>query len=787
MSTILCGNLIVEVLPDVGNRLHPRRRGAQAARFRWRPSCTDEPRRPALGRGHELRLVQAAIAVGRPIEFHAKCGYGVSTLLLAAAGVKDGLPRICLRAGADGIEDLAQRLVAAMYAPDRSAVPTSNERLWLLRQARAVVVLDDFLTGPDQLSYLLRILPGCSLVVGSPRPVLRSPGSSHLLGGLPDAAARELVSAELRRNITPGEHNALTRLIAAVDGQPLRLRQAAALVRNGEHSFAALAARAERNPGALDQLSLANLSDNQRRALAVLALAAGALLPIDLVRTMGDVAQIGESLAALRERGLADQHGDRFGLPICKIGTYRRSLLGYIHLAAATRELADWFTINDPTSAESLSAVNGAIGVLGFAAESRQWETVVLLARLIEPTLTLAGRWQACLTVLAHGLGAAKTLGDRASEAYFSHQRGTLELCRDELQAARGSLEYALRIRELTGDRQGAAATRHNLGLLLPPPTVPPPVPTRKPTRARRLAVAAVVLSVLAAGSGIVTMAANHKPHPAPTETAPALPAPTESAAALPASTWARAAPADPATGPSAAAPNQPGSGISTTRPATTQPASPRTSLPMPLSAQPGQVDFGTLDITPGTPAVGKTLTLVNPNNQALTVQNATIAGSPAYTLTRTDCTLHPVTPHSTCTVDLQFSPQDLGPATGQITLTPAKGEVLTIPLTGTGSVEFNLTIAVRTSNAPIGGSSVTVQDDHGLLNCHATCRVQVASPAQVTLTLTATPNATPSHSPAPLFIFTGWGGACAGGSSQPQCTVQMTQDTNVTANFDQY
>lgn len=793
MDTVLCGNLLVEILPDPGNRLH-RRPGMQAPRFRWRSPSKDQPASPAPGRGRELHLIQAAIADGRPIEFHAPCGYGISTLLLAATGdgQEHGPPHLYLRAGPGSIEDLAERLVAAMYVPDRPAVPTSEERLQLLGQARAVVVLDDFLAGPDHLSYLLRIMPGCCLVIGSPQPLLNPGGVSHTLHGLTEAAASELISSELRRTLAPAEREALIRLIAAVDGQPLHLRQAAALVRSGEHSFAALAAKAERDPRVLDQLSLDTLSNGQRRALAVLALAAGAFLPIELVRTMSDIAQIGESLTALREHGLTDQRGDRFSLPICKVGSYRRSLLGYIHLAAATRELAAWFALNDPTSAESLSAVDGAIGVLGFAAERRQWETVALLARLIEPTLTLAGRWQACHTVLAHGLSAAQALGDRASEAYFAHQRGTLQLCRDDLPAAQASLQHALHLRELAGDRKGAAATRHNLGLLLPPLTPPPPpVPGRKPRWARSLALAALAFSVLAAGAGIVTRAvpANHEARPAPPATAAA---PLASPNATPGPATNPAGPPALATGqPGTSTPDPaastPGPVTSTAHPITSGPASPPPTPQKPFSAQSAQIDFGTLDITPGTAASSKSVTLTNPNDRAITVQNVTLAGSPAYTITDTNCTLHPVAPHSTCAVNLQFAPTGLGPTAAQITLTQAKGEVSTIPLTGTGYTELNLTIDLNPPTLPASFPPVTVQDDHGLLTCHTTCQVQVTSPDQATLTLTATPSSTapPTPTPSTWFAFDQWLGDCVPQHpGQPICTLQTTHDTHITAYF---
>jgi hypothetical protein len=782
MRTVLCGNLLVEILPDAGNRLH-RRPGMLAPRFRWRAPSRDRPSCPALGRGRELHLIQAAIADGRPIEFHAPCGYGVSTLLRAAAGggPGQGPPLLYLRAGPGSIEDLAERLVAAMYVPDRAAVPTNEECLQLLAQARAVVVLDDFLAGPDHLSYLLRILPGCCLVIGSPRPLLSDRGASRTLRGLAEAAAHELVGSELGRTLAATEREALIRLTAAVDGQPLHLRQAAALVRSGEYSFAALAAQAERDPRVLNQLSLDTLSDGQRRALAVLALAAGAFLPIELVRTMGDIAQIGESLTALREHGLADHHGDRFGLPTCKVGPYRRSLLGYIHLAAATREIANWFTLNDPTSTESLSAVDGAIGVLGFAAERGQWETVALLARLIEPTLTLAGRWQACHTVLAHGLSAAEALGDRTSEAFFSHQRGTLELCRNDLRAAQASLQHALHLRELTGDRNGAAVTRHNLGLLLPPPTPPLP-PGRKPIWARSLALAALAFSVLTAGAGIATMAVSAS-HKAPPAHPAAGAAPLARPKATPGSTTSPAGPPAPATGqPGTSTPDP---ATSTRHPTTSGPASPPPRPQKPLSAQPAQIDFGTLDITPGTAASSRSVILTNPNDRAITVHSVTIAGSPVYTITDTNCTLHPVAPHSSCAVDLQFAPKGLGPTAAQIMLTQANGEGSTIPITGSGYTELNLTI--DPSTLPPSVPPITVQDDHGLLTCHITCRVQVTSPQQTTLTLTATPNSTtpPTPTPSIWFAFDQWLGDCVPQQpGQPACTLHTAHDTNITAYF---
>ena len=100
-----------------------------------------------------------------------------------------------------------------------------------------------------------------------------------------------------------------------MEGQPLHLRQAAALVRAGERTFAELAAAAERDPESLDWLAIDALPNPQRRVLAMLALAGGALLPPDLLSAMASVADIREAISDLHARGLAGREEDRFGLP----------------------------------------------------------------------------------------------------------------------------------------------------------------------------------------------------------------------------------------------------------------------------------------------------------------------------------------------------------------------------------------------------------------------------------------------------------------------------------------
>ena len=116
-----------------------------------------------------------------------------------------------------------------------------------------------------------------------------------------------MIADNLGRPLTADEAAAAGSLVAAVDGQPLHLRQCAALASEGRHSLRALARQAAGDPEILDRLSINALAQHQRRALAALALAAGTLLPADVVDAIGQVSYLAQWLQSLHGRGLAEQ------------------------------------------------------------------------------------------------------------------------------------------------------------------------------------------------------------------------------------------------------------------------------------------------------------------------------------------------------------------------------------------------------------------------------------------------------------------------------------------------
>jgi hypothetical protein len=96
MSAILYGNLRAEIVGSRGVRLS-RVTLQQAKSDLLRPSQPEAPYRPRLlGREREMADWLAAFQAGRPVGFHAACGYGKTTLLqnIVATASERALPPI---------------------------------------------------------------------------------------------------------------------------------------------------------------------------------------------------------------------------------------------------------------------------------------------------------------------------------------------------------------------------------------------------------------------------------------------------------------------------------------------------------------------------------------------------------------------------------------------------------------------------------------------------------------------------------------------------------------------
>jgi tetratricopeptide (TPR) repeat protein len=660
VDSIVYGNLRIEFLDQHGGRV-------QRITARTRPPAIHERPRPlpdgpvggVRGRADEIAAAQAATA-GAPVGFHGGCGAGKTTLLRHLAVRSAAGNAVYLRVAGQRLDDVLQELLDELFVTDQPFKPTPEQRAQVLERVHALVLLDDVTFGQGELRDLLDVLPGCSVVVAYEQPVLGGLDRSVQLAGLDDDDALDLLGDGLGRRPIGAERADALRLCWIVQGHPLHLRQAAALVRTGRHSFADLVGLAQSDVAALDRLSVDELAEQERRALAVLALAAGVVLPAEIVGALAELSGAEAALRSLGRRGLVDQDGDRFGLPVCRAADHRELLQVHLQLGQAVRQVADAVARQDWTGDQALGAAQAALAIIRYAAERAQWRAVVSLVDAVEPVLAVAGRWEAWRQALEWGLEAARVAGDVGAEAKFSHQLGTLEFALDDLERARSLWRRALRLREELGDRAGAAVTRANLALIEPVPVGPgprPPVDRRRtPWRA-----VVVVLAVLAVLAIVVPLA---------------LGGPSDSTAVVASQSSAET------TTPPGSETTTPPSSETTTPPSseTTTPTRPNVAA---AELDPSALTFRARGVRRPTSAEAR---VRNTGTAPLVVNGLRLDGADpdAFLFDGTACTAGPVTPGGSCPIQVAFLA--LAPGTSTATLLidhGAPGSPATLALTG--------------------------------------------------------------------------------------------------------
>ncbi|MFH8492444.1 hypothetical protein [Streptomyces longisporoflavus] len=738
--------------------------GARLARLPWRNPAvptlgrvrgTMAPASPSLwGREAELALVRRAVREQTAVEFTGPCGAGKTALLKNAAA--DG--GTYLRVAGTALADLLQDLVRHFYVyPGPDGTRLSSQQcaqaltgLWA--GATRVVALDDVSYGPGQLGYLRRALHRVPFVIGAATPVLGALGTSTALPSLPEAAAVGMLRHEAGRSIPDAEMDAVRRLVAAVDGQPLSLRQAGALVRLDGRSFEDLARLAESGPSALDELSVSAARPQAKRALAVLALAGGALLPGALLAQMADIAYVSETLESLSARGLAERGEDRFGLPICKVEPYRRILYRSIELASTLRSLGAWLASCDPNGEEARGAAEAALSLLGIAAEQRQWQAVIRLAAVVERVLFVQGHWQAWQNTLAQGITAAQAAGDTAAEAYFTHQQGVQHLLHDHADHARRLLRRALDLRTWLGDTAGAAVTRADLALL-EPAALPPPPPSRPPGNRRRVITAvAAVIAVIAIGSALVRALAGSDDVAGPSPT----PVPPGSGGTS--TETSTGVPTETSTDPSTGAPTE---------------TTPGTSAAPVIT--PSTQRFEEVHINPGSKARAVDFTVTNPNGQAIDLDSTDIPDGTGFARAGGTCTKQ-LAARASCTVSVEFSPRQVGPASTELTITSGTNAA-TAKLAGTGFVYLTVTFDGE------GDQTVTVVDGKGKKICEKTKESAGLEPcARIRLMAREVELTAFIADPGPPFRK--WSGDCTNKTPGASCTLPPDRKAEVQAVF---
>lgn len=442
-----------------------------------------------LDRQAVLSKVQTTLNDRLTLELYAEQGFGKTALMQHIAHRDDFTEQftdgvVYLPVGKQPAADLLQSLYDEFYEASLPFKPSYAQVRQALRNKQSLIILNGLNLDKEDGEWLLNALPSCTFVLVSLTRIYWQQGEAIALEGLPLPESIALMQIELGRALSETEQAAAKALWTALLGNPLQLRRVAAQVKKDDCSLMALvqsmqaAAQGlarEARPGnaasqptlseqALFQTIATRLTPQQQAVLAMMGAMGGVALSAQ--QSMA-ITQMPETAQVLQE--LAQQHliesaavGNSYQLSPDLIQAVPQSFDPQPWLTRAT----DYFTRETSAQSGSQEAV---IHLLDWTQSTGQWQQSVTLARHVDPLLALNGQWQQWQEVLSLGLEAAQQGGDHTAEAWMLHQIGTRSLAIGETAPADIALTQALHLREQLGDVAGAAVTRHNLGLIVPP------------------------------------------------------------------------------------------------------------------------------------------------------------------------------------------------------------------------------------------------------------------------------------------------------------------------------
>jgi hypothetical protein len=383
------------------------------------------------------------------MEFHGVAGVGKSTLLRTLAYESGALPDGIVFGSARGqaASDILQMLFDAFYEFPENVKLTDKQLTAHLHAVRALVLLDDVNLGREDLEVLLDAAPGCVFVTASASRQLWGQGDSREVKGLDDQDSLALFGRELGRDLTSDELTPVRRFCRTVDGNPLRILQAAAETRDDQRPLVSL----------LEAGGRATPTESEVRLLGAIGALGGAPVSAEHLEAITGVRGAAEVLSSLGSRGLVQASGSGFvasELPTAVDDSAKESVVEHF---------AHWAEQVQGSPAELMRDAEALRGALRLAVNTRRWSQAQRIARCLEAQLALFGLWAAWADVLKLGTKAAKALGDRAGQAFYLHQLGSRALVLDDVAAANALLSQAESLRRAVGDANGAGVSRANL------------------------------------------------------------------------------------------------------------------------------------------------------------------------------------------------------------------------------------------------------------------------------------------------------------------------------------
>jgi NB-ARC domain len=449
------------------------REAARSAHPHFRPRATPVLLRPRsirglLGRQTELAAAVSAIGTGVPVEVSGEPGIGKTAILRhlghhPPASCVDGTVYIAARH--ESPLDLRKRIFDAFHESDAPCQPTDVEIRRGLHDKHALILLDDVRLTRQEVEELFDVAPRCAFVVATRERCLLGDVRSVALSGLPVEDATALLERELERALEATEHPAAADMCAALEGHPLRIRHAAALIRDRGILFDRW-----RDHVTADNLIaelLTAVDERPRRVLLTLAALPTVSLHLRDVSGIAELTDVESVLTALARTHLVASHGWRYHLVDGVADRLRRSGDLKPSINRAITYFTAWADRHRRNHEQLLEASDALMRVQEHAIDERRWGEALRLGKQLERPLVTGGRWGAWEPVLERSLTAAKALGDRSVEAWALHQLGTRAVCLDDAGTARRVLGQAASLRDELGETGAAAVSRRNLGFVV--------------------------------------------------------------------------------------------------------------------------------------------------------------------------------------------------------------------------------------------------------------------------------------------------------------------------------
>jgi hypothetical protein len=444
------------------------RRAMPAKRPRPAPVRSVPPRfADSLDRESEVEAVLDGLRSRTPVNLCGPPGIGKTYAILAALNTDD--PAV-----ADGavylyapgtLDDVLQLMFEAWYECDPPYKPSNPQLRRDLEEVTGLVALDSVELDRDPAQQVLLAVTGCRVLVASRERALTD-GTSITLRGLEREYAVQVLERELGRPLADAECDDANRICDALEGHPLKIREAVASARDAGRSLSELAAelRAADAERAVSADKLRAAGEDGRRLLAALALFGDAAVGKEHLQAIADVEGFEDLLMAELRRRDVRAHSPRYNLGVTLTGAVPETEI----VSAGQRALVHftgWAEENRYRPAVLMTEAPALLAVMRWAVQAGRFREAIRLGRAVDHAFALGRRFGAWEQILKLVHGAALSADDREAEAWALHQLGTRELCLGDIAAGSAALGEAVQLRRELGDTDGAKYSARNVGV----------------------------------------------------------------------------------------------------------------------------------------------------------------------------------------------------------------------------------------------------------------------------------------------------------------------------------